>query len=423
MEHNEAFALNDLELGETDVVQHGINTNGASPVKTSPRRIPYTLRNELEEELDKLLESGCIEPSKSPYSSALVLVRKKGGGLRVCVDYRALNKDTIPGFPIPRIDELVDMVGRCKATVFTALDLMRGYHQVKMSDDDKEKTAFICPDGLYQYRRMPFGLRNAPATFQRLMASLFVGKDWPFVFIYLDDILIASSSMEEHVVHVARVLDKLMEAGLRLKPSKCAFAHREIDYLGFTLTTTGIKPNNAKVEAVKNFPRPTCAKEIKRFIGLVNFYRRHIKDLGIIVQPLTELTKKDRTTGNTVAFVWTDKCETAFQEIKEKLTTAPILQFPDLTKEFFLWTDASQVGFGAVLEQENSDGVRLPVAFASKPTNQAQAKYSVTELEVAALIFALEHFEVYLLGNSVTVLCKRVVSRTEILKGYSQKEY
>ena len=186
---NETFALNDLELGENDAVQHSINTNGAPPVKTSPRRIPYTLRKELEKELDNLLEAGCIEPSKSPYSSALVLVRKKGGGLRVCVDYRALNKDTIPDrFPIPRVDELVDMVGRCEATVFSALDLMKGYHQVRMADSDKEKTAFICPNGLFQYRRMPFGLTNAPATFQRLMTSLFSGKEWPFVFIYLDDI-------------------------------------------------------------------------------------------------------------------------------------------------------------------------------------------------------------------------------------------
>ena len=173
-----------------------------------------------------------------------MLVRKKGGGLRVCVDYRALNKDTVQDrFPILRIDELVDMVGRCKATVFSALDLMKGYHQVKMTQEDKEKTAFICPNGLFQYRRMPFGLTNAPATFQRLMTSLFVGNEWPFVFIYLDDILIASRSMEEHVIHVTKVLDKLREAGLRLRPGKCMFAQKEIDYLGFTLTEKGIRPN------------------------------------------------------------------------------------------------------------------------------------------------------------------------------------
>ena len=306
-------------------------------MKTSPWRIPYSLRKELEEELENLQESGCIEPSRSPYSSALVLVRKKGGGLRVCVDYRVLNKDTVQDrFPIPRIDELVDMVGRCKATVFSALDLMKGYHQVKMTQGDKEKTAFICPNGLFQYRRMPFGLTNALATFQRLITSLFVGKEWPFVFIYLDDILIALNSMEDYVVHVTKVLDKLMNAGLRLKTSKCAFAQKEIDYLGFTLTGKGVKPNDAKVKAVKEFPKPRSAKEVKNFLGLVNFYRRQVKDLGIAAQPLMELMRKDKATGNTVKFLWTAKCDKAFEEIKTKLTTTPILQPPDLNKEIFL---------------------------------------------------------------------------------------
>ena len=191
---SKAFALSDDELGETCVVEHSINTKGALPVSTNPRRIPYSLRAELEKELENLQRIGCIEKSNSAYASALVLVRKKGGGLRVCVDYRALNKDTEPDkYPIPRIDELIDRVGRCKAKIFSALDLMKGYHQVKMKEEDKHKTAFVCHDGLYQYRRMPFGLTNAPATFQRLIDTIFTKKEWPFVFTYLDDILIASS--------------------------------------------------------------------------------------------------------------------------------------------------------------------------------------------------------------------------------------
>ena len=179
------------------------------------------------------------------------------------------------------------------------------------------------------------------------MTSLFVGKEWPFVFIYLDDILIASNSMEDHVVHVAKVLDKLMNA---VKLSKCAFAQKEINYLGFTLTRKGVKPNDAKVKAVKEFPKPRSAKEVKSVFGLVNFYRRYFKDLGIVAQPLTELMRKDKATGNTVKFVWTAKCDEAFEEIMTKLTTTSILQPPDLNKEFFLWTDASQVGFGAAGE-------------------------------------------------------------------------
>ena len=215
LEHSNVFALDDKELGETDLVTHNINTGSAKPVQTLPRRLPYVLRQELEAELSTLLDTGCIEPCVSPYASALVLVRKKGGGLRVCVDYRGVNKDTIPDkYPIPRIDELIDMVGRNKPQLFTSLDMMRGYHQVKMDDSSKHKTAFVCHLGQYQYRRMPFGLTNAPATFQRLMSQLFAGKEWEFVSVYLDDILIASQNMQEHREHVRQVLLRLSEAGL-----------------------------------------------------------------------------------------------------------------------------------------------------------------------------------------------------------------
>ena len=204
LRHSEAFALTD-ELGETSIVEHAIDTKDAPPVSTSLRRIPYALRDELEKELDNLQKSGYIEESNSPYTSALVLVRKKGGGLRICVDYRALNRDTVlDKYPI-------------KDKVFSALDLMKGYHQVKVREEDKHKTAFACHQGLYQYRRMPFGLTNAPATFQRLIDKLFNKKDWSFVFTYLDDILIAPKSMEEHFDHIAAaVLTKLSEVGLRL---------------------------------------------------------------------------------------------------------------------------------------------------------------------------------------------------------------
>ena len=201
--YNDVFALSDDELGETNVVTHAIDTRNAPPVKSTARRLPYSLRKELEEEMDNLLQSGCIEPSISPYSSPLVLVRKKNGGLRVCVDYRALNKDTVPDrYPLPRIDELMDMVGRQHARVFSSLDLMKGYHQVTMEESSKLKTTFICHLGLYQYRRMPFGLTNAPATFQRLMDKVFCGRDWDFVFVYLDDILIASQTIEKHLDHL-----------------------------------------------------------------------------------------------------------------------------------------------------------------------------------------------------------------------------
>ena len=315
--------------------------------------MPYALRTELEEELERLLSAGCIEPSTSPYSSRLVLVRKKDGGLRVCVDYRAINKITVPDqYPMPRIDELIDTFGRCKGRYFSSLDLMKGYHQVKMADRSKEKTAFTCHQGLFQYRRMPFGLTNAPATFQRLMTTLFAGKEWNFVFIYLDDLLIVSKSITEHMEHLKRVLIRLGEANLKLKPEKCRFLQQKIEYLGHTLTADGVCPNDGKIRAMKEFPRPRTVKEVKSFLGLVNYYRRHLQNLATVARPLTALTRKGKFPNQ---FEWTSECEEAFTKVKEMLVTAPMLCHPDLSKPFFLSTDACERGFGAVLEQEGED--------------------------------------------------------------------
>ena len=374
------------------------------PFKVFPRRLPYALREELEVELDQLLHVGCIERSCSPYASGLVLVRKKDGGLRVCVDYRGINRNTVPDrYPLPRVDELIDTVGKQKGKFFTSLDLMKGYHQIRVADCDKPKTAFICHRGLFQYRRMPFGLTNAPATFQRLMGKLFGGKEWDFLFVYLNDLLIVSRTLDEHKRHIRKVLHRLEEANLRLKPQKCFFAQTRIEYLGHTVTSEGVLPNSNKVKAILEYPRPTSIKEARSFLGLVNYYRRQICNLAAVSRPLTALTRKDKANGLMVPFGWSEECEFTFIKIKQLLTSAPILRPPDLTKEFYLWTDASSKGFGAVLEQQGDDGKRYPVAFASRQTNLAEQKYAPTELEVAALIFAVEHFEVYLIGSTTTV--------------------
>ena len=399
-----AFTLSDNELGETSVVEHSIDTKGALPVSTSPRGILYSLRTELEKELENLQRIGYIEKSNGVYASALVLVRKKGEGLRVCVDYEALNKDTEPDkYPIPRIDELIDQVGRCKAKVFLALDLMKGYHQVKVKEEDKYKTAFVRHHGLYQYRRMPFGLTNTPATFQCLIDTIFSKKEWPYVFTYLDDILIASSSVEEHKEHVSKILQKLAETGLRLTPEKCCFAKTEIEYLGYTLTPNGVKPNDTKVKAITEFPTPNDVNAVKRFLGMLHFYRKHIKDFASMALPLTALTRKDKTTGKTMKFQWSEDCEKAFCTLKKKLSTAPLLMPLDISKPFYVWSDASIVGFGAVLEQLDELGELHPIVYARRQTSLAEKKYAPTELEVAALVFAAKSFEVYLLGNPFTL--------------------
>ena len=235
------------------------------------------------------------------------------------------------------------------------------------------------------------------------MNQLFSGEQWKFVFLYLDDLLIVSQSAAEHQEHIKKVLAQLHKAGLKLKPSKCRFAHTGAGYLGHTLTAEGVVPNDQKVQAVKEFPQPTCSKEVRSFLGLVNFYRRHVPNLAVFARPLTALTRKDKITGQTVPFVWDTDCDLAFNKIKEMLVSAPMLHPPDLSRPFYLWTDASAKGFGALLEQCADDGKRYPITYASQQTNAAEAKYAPTELEVAALVYAMEHFEVYVLGNHTTV--------------------
>ena len=334
--------------------------------------MPYALRKQLEEELDKLLKINCIEPTNSPYASPIVLVRKPDKNLRLCVDYRNINKDTIlDRYPLPRMDELLDAIGNQKAMYFTTLDLMRGYHQVKMAEESKEKTAFACHRGLYQYCRMPFGLTSAPATFQRLMDKLF--NDWNFVFIYLDDILIASRSFSEHITHIMQVATpKSARSWTKSKAIKCTLTEKQINYLGFSISAKGVCPTLKNVLAVKEFPCPTSVKEVKRFLGLANFYRRHLQNVGIICRSLIALTRKDKQTGQPVKFKWSTQCEKSFQKIKEMLISSPVLVPPDLDKEFFLWVDASEDGFGAIMEQNGEDGLRYPVAYASRATNETE---------------------------------------------------
>jgi len=373
LKYHDVFALSDDELGETDVITHAIDTGDAVPIKSTPRRLPYSLHKELEKEMDSLVQTGCIELSVSPYSFPLVLVRKKTGGLRVCVDYRALNRDTVPDYyPIPWIDEFMDMVGKRRATIFSSLDLMKGYHQVRMEENSKLKIAFTCHLGLYQYRRMPFGLTNTPATFQRLMGRLFGGKDWDFVFVYLDDILITSQTLQEHLEHLQKVAQRLKDSGLRLRPCKCMFATEQIEYLGHTLTTEGVKPNQCNVQVITEFPRPKSVKEVRSFLGMANFYRKHIPKMAAISHPLTDLTKHEKGSGNPVPFVWSEECQQAFDEIKKCLVSAPVLHPPDWEKEFYFWTDASLAGFRAVLEQEVADSKRVPIAYASRATSAAE---------------------------------------------------
>jgi hypothetical protein len=341
-------------------------------------------------------KQGLITKSKSPWAFPVVIVDKKGGEKRLYIDYRKLNALTRKdSYPIPRIDDFLESFRR--AGWFTTLDLASGYWQVMMTESDKEKTAFNTPFGLYQFNIMPFGLCNAPGTFQRLMNHVlqdFLGK---FVAIYLDDIIIYSQSFEQHIDHVKQVFQALREAHLKIKLKKCYFAMPNISFLGHIVGREGLRPDPAKVQKIRDFPRPHNQKTLRGALGLFGYYRKFIKDFSKIANPMNKLLKKN------TPFEWTDKQQTAFDYLKERLTKAPILQYPDFDKEFLLYTDASRHGLGAVIAQKDEEGRERAIAYASRSLSPAEKCYGITDQECLAVVWAIRHFSHYLCLKHFTV--------------------
>ena len=301
-EFAEVFALNSTELGRTDLVQHVINTGDHLPIKQLPHRTPFALRKQTEELIDKMLQEGVIKSSNSPWASPVVLVAKKDGSTRFCVDYRRLNSITkLDTFPLPRVDDSLDLLA--KTAYFTTLDLASGYWQVGIDSESQPKTAFCSHSGLYEFTVMPFGLCNAPATFQRLMETVFSGLARDKCFIYLDDVLVVGRTFEEHLSNLREVLTRLREAGLKLKPGKCHLAKFQVTYLGYVVSRQGITADPAKVAAVREFPTPKSVKELRSFLGLASYYRRFIPGFSKLAGPLFALTHKD------IEFIWSTECE------------------------------------------------------------------------------------------------------------------
>ena len=398
--NHEAFAVEEGERGETDLVQMTIDTGDSSPKHQPVRRMPFAVRQQVAEQLKNMQEQGVITHSHSPWASPVVLVRKKDGSVRFCIDYRSLNLVTkADQFPIPRIDDLLDQLG--KAKYFSTLDLASGYWQVQMHPDSVEKTAFITHQGLFEFNVMPFGLRNAPSVFQRLMQRVLAGlnpENGPdFVSVYLDDVLVFSETFEEHLHHLALVINRLLKAGLKLRPSKCHFICKQVQYLGHLITPSGILPNPGRTDAVRIYPTPQSVKEVRQFLGLASYYRRFVEGFASIAQPLHNLTRKG------ALFSWDAECEGAFKTLKEKLVEPPVLAYPDFSKSFVLETDASARGLGAILSQEQEDNRLHPVAYASRALSPQEKRYAITELETLAVVWAVSHFNAYLYGHDVVV--------------------
>lgn len=395
------FHLPGQPLGFTNKIQHQIRTTDDEPVFTKQYRYPPIHKEEIIKQVKELEANGIIEPSNSPYSSPLWIVPKKDDSKgnkkwRMVIDYRSLNEKSIgDAYPLPNITEILDQLGSAK--YFSVLDLASGFHQIPIKTGDAHKTAFSTPFGHKQFKRMPFGLKTAPATFQRLMDQILEGLQGTELFVYLDDVVIYASSLKEHEDKFQKLADRLRNANLKLQPDKCEFLKKEVAYLGHIISEDGLKPDPKKIDAVQNFPTPRTSKNIKEFLGLAGYYRRFIQDFSKIAKPLTELLKK------TATFKWTDKQQQAFEELRDKLCAKPILQYPDFTKPFILTTDASGFAIGGILSQGDI-GKDLPVTYTSRLLNQAEQNYSTIEKELLAIIYCTKHFRPYLYGRKFTLI-------------------
>ena len=405
------FSQHPMDYGHTKTVQHDIPLVDSKPFRLPYRKIPPAQWQDVRKLLIEMEATGVIRPSKSPYASPVVLVTKKDGSLRLCIDYRKLNScSTRDAFPLPRIEEALEALGQAK--FFSTLDLTSGYWQVEVAEHDKHKTAFSTPMGLFEANRMPFGLQNAPSTFQRLMTCCFGDLNFTHLLIYLDDLIIFSKTFDEHLERLQLVFDRLQEHGLKLKPSKCQLMRQEVQYLGHLVSAEGVRTDPEKINRVKDWVRPTNRKEVLQFLGFAGYYRRYVSGYSALAAPLYRLTtgdprKKKRGGKKSLApdppFLWTCDCEEAFQTLKERLTTAPVLGYPDYSLPFVLQTDASGEGLGAVLVQVQSGAERV-IAFASRGLSPAETRYPAHKLEFLALKWAVtDKFYDHLYGRRFSV--------------------
>lgn len=417
-ERPKVFSVHEWDVGSAKGVEHRIRLSNSTPFRERSRRLAPADIDDIRRHLHELLAAGIIKESRSPYASPIVVARKRNGAVRMCIDYRTLNSRTIPDqYTVPRIDEALDCLAGSRW--FSVLDLRSGYYQINMAEEDKEKTAFICPLGFYQFERMPQGISGAPSTFQRLMEKAVGDMNLLEVLVYLDDLIVFGKTLEEHETRLFKVLDRLEESGLKVSLDKCQFCQPQVKYVGHIISEKGIATDPAKIEAVTNWKQPTDVKSLRSFLGFCGYYRRFIGSYSAIIRPLTELTKGYPPTRLGVKVVkddrkyykesepfgvrWTEECTEAFQKIIQCLTHAPVLAFADPTKPYILHVDASLNGLGAVLNQEYPEGLR-PVAFASRKLKSSEQRYPVHQLEFLALKWAVvDKFHDYLYGARFTV--------------------
>lgn len=399
------FSTGITDLGCTNLVEHGIELSDPTPFKEPYRRIPPGMYTEVREHLKEMLEAGAIRESHSPFSSNVVLVRKKDNSLRFCIDFRRLNNHTVKdAYALPRIEETIDTLAGSK--YFSKLDLRSGYWQVAMKESDKSKTAFsVGPLGFFECNRMAFGLTNAPATFQRLMERCMGELHLRDCLIYLDDVIIFSQTIDEHFKRLEAVFTRLEQCNLKLKGSKCEFFCTKVQYLGHVVSANGVETDPDKVEALRTWPEPKTLKDLRSFLGFASYYRRFVHGFAQLAKPLNDLlvghptNKKGKSAKDAAKWVWTENQQFAFERLIQLLTSPPVLAYADYDKPFILNIDASALGLGAVLYQE-SDGAERVIAYASRGLRQAERNYPAHKLEFLALKWSVcDKFHDYLYGG------------------------
>ena len=397
--NSDVFALDMSQLGCTHRMEHTIDTGDAPPKTMRFYRASPKVRQEIDDQIGLLLEQGFIEPSTSEWTSPVVLVKKKDGSFRFAVDYRQLNAVTRPmNFPLPRLEDIWDAIGESHAKIYSVIDLASGFWQMPVAQNSREKTSFVTQTGQFQWTRMPFGLRNAPISFQKLMSQVFSGLTYKTVIVFMDDIICFSRDVNSHIRDLSQVFDRLRSANLRAKPSKCVFGANSVKYLGHILSSTGILPDPTKTKVIDNFPVPRNQKHVRSFLGIANYYRRFIPGYSTIASPLTKLLCKN------VDFVWTETCDKVFREIKSALVKPPLLAFPDMREKFLVTTDASQSAIGFILSQKDENGREHPISYGGRSLRGAELKYGIPQLECLAIVEAVKVFHPYLVARPFTVI-------------------
>jgi hypothetical protein len=382
---------------------HTIETTTQVPIRQRQFRHPPHVEAEIDKQCKQLLDAGMIEHCDSPWNSPVFLIKKPSGEYRFILDYRRLNSITVPKFyPLPTLESCLDMVGQEKPLVFSALDLKSGYYSIRMHPDSAPKTAFSTRSGHYQWKSMPFGLQNAPATFCLAIHKLFLNELNSNMLIYLDDTIAFNATYAGHRALLEKIFQKLRDANLRLNPQKSQFGLSKLVYLGHQFSQDGISIDPSKTEVIRTYPRPKNQKEVRSFLGLTNYFKKFIRSYSSLTQPLRELLK------NGIPFTWGDAHEKTFTVLKEKLCQSPILAFPDTSRPFIISTDASKHALGFILSQLDPEGRERVISYNGRATRPYEKNYTATELELCAIIQALVTYHPYIANQHFSIVTDHV---------------